>query len=93
MKTISIVVLCLFVGLAVCHPPRKTGERRPERQENVGEPGKGERGKTGRPGPLKRIGKSGRPQRKQLSEEQSEKLFFCQMVSLLICCYRLVTEC
>ena len=90
MQTIYIVILCLVVGLAVCHPPRRIGERRHKRPGHVGVPGKGGPGKSGRPGPFIRPGKGGMPgkdgspQRKELTDELSEKLFFCQMVSLLV---------
>ena len=67
MRTISIVVFCLFVGLAVGHPSTRTNHRKPER-----------------PGNVKKSARNGRrPQMRELTEGQSEKLFFCHMVCLL----------
>ena len=66
---ISVVVFCLFVGLAVGHPSRRrTNHRKPERN------GDAERSPE----------KGRRPQKRELTEKQSEKMFFCHMVNLMI---------
>ena len=68
MRTISIVAFCLFVELAVGHPSTtRTNHRKPKRPGNV----------------EKSPRKGTRPQRMELTEGQSEKLFFCHMVCLL----------
>ena len=69
IQTISVVVFCLFVGLTVGHPSRRrTNHRKPERN------GDAERSPE----------KGRRPQKRELLEKQSEKMFFCHMVTLMI---------
>ena len=66
---LSVVVFCLFVGLTVGHPSRRrTNHRKLERN------GEAERSPE----------KGRRPQKRELTEKQSEKMFFCHMVNLMI---------